>query len=347
MKIIKLSILLLPLSIIGYAVNAHHAATATFDVDLDMEIEGYVKEFSFRNPHITIKLDVTNEDGVVQEWTASAPAVAGFRRWGWTAEMIQPGQYVRLVGRKARHGGPMILIENPDINGGRLLEINPDDGSLVRVLEGPAPDQTPDVEIPPLKLSNGLPNLNGTYLAIAGGSDLNVRSNPQFTDVGQSLHDSWDPTQDPTYTECAVQGTSRVIDAIQSVRVTQREDYVIIAQETNNSQRLIYLDGRGPSSNMHTAIGHSTGYYDGDAFVVETSHLLAGPVNGRGNILSDQTTIVERYTRSDDANNSGLAVDITYNDPINLKAPWKGGWRKLRINDYKFAETQCYLPVRG
>ena len=241
----------------------------------------------------------------------------------------------------------MILIENPDINGGRLLEIDPNDGSLIRVLEGPKPDQTPDVDVPPLKLSNGLPNLNGTYLAIAGGSDLNIRTTPQFSDIGQALQNNWDPTQDPAYTECATQGTIRVIDAIQSVRVTQREDYVIIAQETNNSQRLIYLDDRAPSSSEHTILGHSTGYYDGDAFVVETSNLLASPVNGRGNILSDQTTIVERYSRADDDENSALSVDITYTDPVNLSAPWKGGWRKLRINDYEFADTECYLPDRG
>ena len=182
MKTLNLLILFLFSALFAFTLNAHHAATATFDVDLDMEIEGFVREFSFRNPHITIKLDVLNEDRELVEWTATAPAVAGFRRWGWTAEMIEPGQYVRLVGRKSRHGGPMILIENPDINGGRLLEIDPNDGSLIRVLEGPKPDQTPDVDVPPLKLSNGLPNLNGTYLAIAGGSDLNIRTTPQFSD---------------------------------------------------------------------------------------------------------------------------------------------------------------------
>jgi hypothetical protein len=106
-------------------VQAHHAATATFDTSQTTEIEGYVKEFSFRNPHITIRLAVTDENGVEKDWVATAPAVAGFRRWGWTQDMLEEGQYVRLVGRASRFGRPMILIERGDIEGGKLLELNP------------------------------------------------------------------------------------------------------------------------------------------------------------------------------------------------------------------------------
>lgn len=324
---------------------AHHAATATFDTSQTMEIEGYVREFSFNNPHVTITLAVVDENGMEKDWVASAPAVAGFRRWGWTGDMIEEGQYVRLVGRKARHGGPMILIERGDIEGGKLLELNPDDGSLVRILEGPKPDQTPDLSIPPLWLENGQPNLSGTWLALDPAAGQNIRTQPQFTAAGQALQDQWDPTKDPAYTRCEPMGLHRVVTAIQSVRVTQRDDYVIIAQEGNNSQRLIYLDDRGPSSDEHSLQGHSTAHYEGNTLVVETDQLLGGPSGGSGVILSDQASIVERYSRADDGEYAALAVDITFTDPINLAAPWKAGWRKLLTSDYEFAETECYLPV--
>lgn len=343
--IIRVSLFLAWLFLLGSMAQAHHAATATFDTSQSMEIEGYVINFSFANPHVTITLAVVDENGIEKEWVATAPAVAGFRRWGWTEGMIEEGQYIRLLGRKARHNGPMILIERGDIEGGKLLELNPEDGSLVRILEGPKPDQTPDLGIPDLMLPGGRPNLSGTWLALDPTAGGNIRTRPQFTPAGQALQDAWDPAKDPAYIECAPVGTPRVVTAIQSVRVTQREDYVVIAQEGSNSQRLIYLDGRGPQSQGHSLEGHSTAWYEGDELVVETTHLLAGPSGGGGNILSDQTRIIERYSRSDDDQHAALSVDITFIDPVNLAAPWKAGWRKLLTADYEFADTECYLPV--
>ena len=326
-------------------VQAHHAAAATFDTFQTTEIEGYVKEFSFRNPHITIRLAVTDENGAESEWVATAPAVAGFRRWGWTDAMLEEGQYVRLVGRASRLGRPMILIERADIEGGKLLELNPTDGSLVRILEGPKPDQTPDLTIPALTLADGLPNLSGTFLALAPGSG-GPRENPQFNADGQALQEAFDPaTDDIAFTECAVRGYIRGVAANQSVRITQKEDYVLIEQEGDSSQKLIYLDARAASSDEHTLRGHSTARYDGDTLVVNTTQLLAGLTNGRGNALSNQVTIEERYRRADDEEHAALELNVTFTDPGHLTAPWHAGWRKLMVTDYQFAETECQLPV--
>ncbi len=40
----------------AHPAHAHHAATATFDTSQDMEIEGFVTDFNFVNPHVTITL---------------------------------------------------------------------------------------------------------------------------------------------------------------------------------------------------------------------------------------------------------------------------------------------------
>jgi hypothetical protein len=324
---------------------AHHAATATFDTAQSTEIEGYVTEFSFKNPHVTIKLMVTDEDGKAREWIATAPAVAGFRRWGWTKDMLEEGQYVRLVGRKARHNGPMILIQRPDIEGGSLLELDPADGSLVRILEGPKPDQTPDdLVVPPLQLADGRPNLSGTWLAVEPGSGP-PRTQPDFNEAGQALQDEYDPTLDPAYTQCAPPGLVRSLTGIQSVRVTQNDDYVLIEQEGDASRRLVYLDGRASRNTGKSRLGHSSARYDGDALIIETSQLLGNTTGGAGNILSDSTTTIERYERADNAENAALQMTLTISDPTYLSRDWQAKWRKLQTHDYTFAETDCQLPV--
>ena len=327
-------------------VYAHHAATATFDTSQDREIEGYVTNFNFVNPHVTIMLDVEDDNGVSSEWVVTAPAVAGFRRWGWTEETLEEGQFVRFVGRPARHDGPMILLERGDIEGGRLLEVSPDDGSLVRVLTGPSPDQTPNTLVrPELELEDGRPNLSGTWLAIAPGGGT-PQAAAQFNATGQALQDAFDPTQDPAYTHCEPRSLVGDVTAIQSVRVTQNDDYVVLEYEGPGTERLVYLDGREARSGEHTRLGHSVARYEDDVLIIETNQLLGGLSNGRGNALSDEMTLVETYRRADDADDAALEMTMVITDPGHLAAPWERSWRKVQTYDYEFADVICRPPVR-
>ena len=60
-KLIAAAVLL---SISSYSI-AHHSFQATFDSDVTVTVDGVVKDFRFRNPHVLIYLDVTNDDGSV------------------------------------------------------------------------------------------------------------------------------------------------------------------------------------------------------------------------------------------------------------------------------------------
>ena len=131
--------------------EAHHSAAAAFTNDI-IEVEGTVTEFNFTNPHIDVYFDVTGEDGEVTQWRASGSAANLMRRRGWTAQTIQPGQYLRVTGREARNGVPMVLL-------GSLAELDPGDGSLVRNVEGESDYDEPVGAAPlALTLSDGSPN---------------------------------------------------------------------------------------------------------------------------------------------------------------------------------------------
>lgn len=47
------------------AANAHHSFAAIFKEGETIAVEGVVTSFSFKNPHILIYLDVTDENGAV------------------------------------------------------------------------------------------------------------------------------------------------------------------------------------------------------------------------------------------------------------------------------------------
>ncbi len=68
-------------------------------------------------------------------------------------------------------------------------------------------------------------------------------------------------------------------------------------------------------------MGHSIGHYEDDSLVVETVG-LAEKVNNipMFQMLSDQHTVTEHYTASDDGRT--LTIDVVVTDPVMLAEPW-------------------------
>ncbi len=129
------------------AAQAHHAAGAVF-TDEDIEVEGVVTEYNLVNPHVNIMLNVTDESGAETLWMVTGPAAPPMRRWGWTPETLRPGQLIRFAGKSSRTGAPMLLIESAEIQGGRFVELDPADGSIIRRLqEAPDNSQAPDASL--------------------------------------------------------------------------------------------------------------------------------------------------------------------------------------------------------
>ena len=64
-------------------------------------------------------------------------------------------------------------------------------------------------------------------------------------------------------------------------------------------RRDIWMDGRPhpPDFDAHTWQGFSTGRWEGNVLVVETSHLKAGWVRRNGLALSDRARMTERFFR--------------------------------------------------
>jgi glyoxylase-like metal-dependent hydrolase (beta-lactamase superfamily II) len=91
--------------------------------------------------------------------------------------------------------------------------------------------------------------------------------------------------------------------------------------------RTVWMDGRPhpPAEAPHTFTGFSTGKYEGDKLVVETSHLKASWLRRNGIALSDQATMVEYFRRYGDV----LTITTVVNDPYYLTEPM------IRSSDFK------------
>ena len=76
----------------------HHSAALFYDLDGSIELEGTVTEFRFANPHAILKLDVIDDQGVVQHWTAETTSPSILRRRGWSQDSFKLGEHVKIVG---------------------------------------------------------------------------------------------------------------------------------------------------------------------------------------------------------------------------------------------------------
>ena len=326
--------------------QGHHAAGAAF-TDEEIRIEGFVSEFNFVNPHVNIILSVTNEEGAEVLWQATAPAPVSLRRTGWSADSLEEGQYLGVTGYRSRDGRPMVLVENEHWDGGGIVELDPADGSVVRTVTATPGEFAAIPPGPALALSDGRPNLVGTWNrrpGIRAREAVTGNRNPPFNEFGASVQAAFDPTTDPTFTECAASGLIRLAIAPQGLEVTQHEDRVVIDYEWGADQRVLYLDGRRPETDEQTRLGHSAARYEDDALVVESTQILGDLTGTSGNAVGDGHTVVETYRRVEDEFGAALQMTMVVTDPEYLTGPWQISWNKYYAPGYAFTAYDCQLP---
>jgi hypothetical protein len=78
---------------LGAPVMAHHS-TAAFDNTRVVKIEGKITQFRWINPHASIKLEGTADDGPDGLWTVEMTAPNVLINQGWTRTALQPGDDV-------------------------------------------------------------------------------------------------------------------------------------------------------------------------------------------------------------------------------------------------------------
>ena len=89
---------------------AHHSTAAIYDPQREEKIEGTLSAIQFVNPHGSITVTVTNDDGTTTDWTfttgsATALASQGITKVGPNALKI--GEEVTVLGTPARNGSPL------------------------------------------------------------------------------------------------------------------------------------------------------------------------------------------------------------------------------------------------
>ena len=99
------------------------------------------------------------------------------------------------------------------------------------------------------------------------------------------------------------------------MEIYQGRDLIVLKMEYFDMVRVVFLDGRPhpPASAPHSKSGFSTGRWDGDTLVVETSHIEPGTFMNNGFSHSAHIKLSERFRLSPDG--STLWLTQVYEDP--------------------------------
>lgn len=285
---------------------AHHGASAHFDLDVEVRIEGILTDFQLVNPHGFVYFDGLNEDGELVPWRCEMGT--NLRRRA-SEETLLPGGRVLVTGNPARREENMCKLELIEHEDGRTVSFN---GSSVEGASTYKPSETllgleagerPELQtiavsesVASMRLPVDVPtegffgHWNATsagFLGLAGVGGRNSRvstidsdmalptafTQPEYTESGQELLESFDERFDFPALQCK----SSVFDGI-----FHHGNINEFVQESNTSIRWVYgymdllrtihLDQTEHPENMAASLlGHSYGYWEGDSLVVETA----------------------------------------------------------------------------
>ena len=111
--------LLIAISLLGYAVAAyaHHSFAATYDEKQTMTITGKMVQFSFRNPHSFVQVEVDDGKEKVR-WAVEWAGAAQLANSGIQNDTLKYGDTVVITGTPGRnpadHRMRMRSVKRPD-----------------------------------------------------------------------------------------------------------------------------------------------------------------------------------------------------------------------------------------
>jgi hypothetical protein len=126
-------------------------------------------------------------------------------------------------------------------------------------------------------------------------------------------------------------------------RIVQTRDALVINSEAGGDTRIIRIGGEKLPASMRSFIGDSTGRWEGDTLVVETTGFRPDDqfrvfITGRPMLVSPDSRVIERFTR---VGADELNYQFTVEDPKVYAKPWLAEYSMTTSREPMF-EFACH-----
>jgi hypothetical protein len=82
--------------------SAHHSLGATYDMNKEVELEGEIAQFLFRNPHSYLHVEAPDANGVMQRWSLEWRDAGSLREQGMGRDVLKVGDKVAITMHPSR-----------------------------------------------------------------------------------------------------------------------------------------------------------------------------------------------------------------------------------------------------
>ena len=101
-------------------VFGHHAWRG-YDMKRVTTMNGTVTGFDFGNPHVWMNLDVKNDKGEIEKWSAGGPSPSRMANAGWSKDTLHAGDQITIVGNRISDGTYKLRLSKVVLGNGREL----------------------------------------------------------------------------------------------------------------------------------------------------------------------------------------------------------------------------------
>ncbi len=293
-------------------VAAHHS-DAALAMDEIYEVDGTVVEYSLRNPHSYIVVETTDEAGETSEYEVQMASALTLSRRGWSRDSLAPGDQVRVGVRPSRDGRPYGLIDWIEINGAsrRAADIVAGRGSGSAPTEAATTDTIEGIWIvDDASLGDDYP----------GGLDQLTLRDLTLTTAGHVAEAAYSQNSDENpELSCISKPTPSFIVYTDlypmAIEFNEAAETIEIRSQYFDTQRTVFMDGRDhPPAAFRSHEGHSTGRWEGDTLVIDTTNFTDHRSPYQNGIPSGaQKHVIERYRLHEDG--TRLNVEFFLEDP--------------------------------
>ena len=218
----------------------------------------------------------------------------------------------------------------------------------------------PDLTAPTPKTTDGKPDFSGMWEPLKnkpcppeGCADFQTPQ--EFANIGWSLkgglpYQKWaadvrkarmaENGKDDPGSHCLPTGIVKLHTAALLKKIIQTPGLLVILNERNMNFRQIFTDGRPQLQDPQpTFNGYSTGKWEGDTLVVETSGFRDGIwLDVSGHPITDAAKVTERFRR---VSYGRLEIDLTIDDPKAYTKPWTVKLIQLLQADTDLMDSIC------
>ena len=334
---------------INWGAQAHHAVAGFFDPTDSVEVQGIVTAIRWQNPHTEFLIEVLGETGESTMWRAETGALGVLRARGLEREFLHVGDRVRAMGFPSVRGLREMFTTNLLLPDGRevLLTIQArthfslqGDGSLLESI------YDPEVIASARRDADGIFRVWSTNLEerpAAGARMFN--GNYPLTSGAAAVRSGWNPSA-TTLLGCTEWSMPRLMQNPGPMEIVRHGDDILMRFEEDDNVRLVHVDtDPGDRPHEHSLMGYSTGHWEGETLVVETTNMLADVLDSHGTPHSASIHVAERFTPTADGTRLDYRITVTdpnsFTDPFEVERYWI--WRpEIVIGRYACGEEQPF-----